>query len=70
MYVWYSILTQVEAIQDAPDEMKKFKKQIPRVAQLMIPIWKAVCISHEPSVSVLTWNSCHSQALEFIIAIK
>ena len=41
MYVWYSILAQVEAIQDAPDEMKKFKKQIPRVAQLMIPIWKS-----------------------------
>ena len=34
------IVSMVEAIKDQPKEMKKFKEQIPMVAQKLIPIWR------------------------------
>lgn len=34
------IVSMVEAIKDQPKEMKKFKEQIPIVAQKLIPIWR------------------------------
>ena len=34
------IVSMVEAIKDEPKEMKKFKEQIPLVAQKLVPIWR------------------------------
>jgi hypothetical protein len=43
-----------DAVKDLPEELKIFKTQIPRVAQLTLPIWrsrlynpKASCLVHQ-----------------------